>query len=190
MVIISFSVLEDKILAGTKTRTMRPAVYAGKENTKWGRVYAKWNYPLPIQISIPLQVYWKSRSNKILGYQCRQCQDLNPTLECPCVKCGYNKDLPLEIKERHKMFDAVLVNITKKKLRDVTEEEWLMDGFTDFQKEGYHSAQSLGLVWFGSTYKIPLENPVLPCSLMFPDYYNPALLDFAVYVIEFRRVSP
>ena len=177
MVIISFSVLEDKLLAGTKTRTMRPAVYAGKENTKWGRVYEKFhkydsyegfkalgngNYlPLPkTKYMIPLQVYWKSRSAKIVGYHCG-CGDILKKGEI-CMGCNTPAETP--VRESYKMFDAVLVNITKKKLGALTEEEWQLDGFAD---------RDDGTDWFIDTYK--LKN-ILEC------------INFEVYIIEFRRV--
>jgi hypothetical protein len=60
MVILSFSIdaLYEKIWRGTKTRSMRPRFYGGKENSKWGAVYKKFqNYE-----RIWIDLYWKSRS--------------------------------------------------------------------------------------------------------------------------------
>jgi hypothetical protein len=142
MVVLSFSVLKDKVLSGEKTRTMRAVSINGHPNKKWAAVYTKWTNhqrddPMDHKpLVIPLQVYWKARS---------------PAHE--------------------KLFDAKLVNITRRELGGLSLEEWQKDGF----------ATTLdGLNWFAKTYFKHFdprdEN----------DWAHVAA--FEVYIIEFWRV--
>lgn len=143
MVVLSFSVLKDKVLDGTKTRTMRRA-----GSKRWAQVYHLWidnDQQNPMAPRINLQVYWKQRSP-----------------------------------EQAFLFNAVLKNITKKKLGDLTEEEWLADGFqaniftSPYNGESItYTAKDNGIRWFTNTYRLKENEP----------------LNFEVFIIEFERVK-
>lgn len=175
-----------KLLDGTKTRTMRPV--RENPNSVWNRLYAKWQsnfeykvdgtiYPDPNTKPIFLQIWWRQRSR---NYQCGIClQDHRgwnkQITQCP--SCHSNQAL---YKEAKKLFDAVLVNMTKRTLGSLTEEEWKADGFEDVEIDYYEvSAKDQGLRWFAKTYGFDLRDE--------NDYIS--LLNFEIYIIEFQRVE-
>jgi hypothetical protein len=174
MVVLSFSVLKEKVLNGQKSRTMRAVAINGKENKKWFRTYNKFlNLQETNRLNakhvfiggdyykykvvdgkkyIPLQIYWKARSPK-----------------------------------HEKLFDAILVNIQKKKLGELTEKEWRLDGF---ENGPVWTHQDAGFEWFSKTYKIPLWNELR--LIADPDseaVYSDEIVNFEVYIVEFQRVK-
>ena len=88
---------------------------------------------------------------------------------------GCNTPAETPVRESYKMFDAVLVNITKKKLQDLSIDEWKLDGFQD---------NTEGFTWFSETYDLCLWADKGVDSARF----HPEVLNFEVYIIEFRRV--
>ena len=163
MVVLSFSVMRDKVESGEKTRSMRPAT-----SGRWGPVYEKWNdYQeecnvknrlnshhdiLPDYPDIPkikLQIYWMQRSK---------------TQGC-------------------KLFDANLLNITKKKLGQLTLDECKLDGFND-KYECYEWFLNIckkynNLLWIGGD----MEHDDIDMDI--PSYIG----NFEVFIIEFERIA-
>lgn len=212
MVKLNFMVCKDQLLNGSKTRTMRPTF-----TKTWQKVYRTFHTLKPnwmcncgdiseiynelcvcgtraIQpvnsagefIEIPLSVYWSPES---FCLSCKGYHEFPPqkgVYRCP-VNNTDNIYPAKMFRKKRKLFDAVLTNITKRTLGSLTEEEWQLDGFTDYPVNGFRFARSAGLHWFHEQYNLPLEN-LKATSLLFPDYYNQKLLDFEVFIIEFRRV--
>lgn len=175
MTILNFTVdfAKAKILSGEKQRTMRPV--RENPNSVWNRLYEKWqNRTIPLlkekNPRFPLQIWWQQRSRK---WECPICgHKFIPNKEemayYKCVRCLQ----PMAKPEAHKLCDAVLTNITKKRLGDLTEEEWKADGFEP--EDTFYTARDVGLEWFAHTYNTKSLDEVK---------------NFWVYIIEFKRVE-
>jgi len=200
MVRLNFMVCKDKLLDGSKPRTMRPVA-----TKTWQKVYDKWQIILdylnsygqnwngrlddeekgtrlgPKIYPISISVYWSPESPcPLCGYYATWPPQKG---EYYCVACGKKFQLPTKMfRKKRKLFDAVLTNITKRTLGSLSEEEWKSDGFNDTM---YLTARDAGLDWFGNTYKISHF-----CDLNSGRIVNPPdqLLNFEVFIIEFQRI--
>ena len=211
MVILSFSVLREHILDGRKRRTMRAVKIKDKINKKWQRVYDKFHANVkewmcncgdiygeygelcvcgtkaihPVNSNgelyiIDLQIYWKSRSPMWICDVCSKRFKMQAELvliQWPF--CNTNRIH----KESEKLFDGRLLNITKKKLGDLTEEECQLDGF---EPTKYDSAKHVCWAWFSETYRIPLLDRSQAEKEFIP--YSNDVLNFEVFIIEFEQV--
>jgi ribosomal protein L37AE/L43A len=177
MVILNFTVpfALEAIPKGLKKRTMRPV--RANPNSVWNRLFKSFtacnnfrqktlfsNDPIshdkPYEFEIKLQLWWQQRSRK---YHCPICAiKMIPPKEVEvkvCSNCGTINIFP----EAHKLADAVLVNMTIRTLRSLTEEEWEADGF-EKRVDGcvipniMDSAKNEGFKWFMETYKITRED--------------------------------
>lgn len=144
---------------------------------RWSAVYADWQI---------LQTTYKDQFDKTIHLKSRNLQI-------------YWKQ---RTKEQQFLFNALLTNITKKKLRELTEEEWRLDGFEPQKdKIGYpNNSHWMGYDWFAKTYDFDTLVDCTNCAICEPDcgklFYeneirNPKTMqsigDFEVYIIEFKR---
>lgn len=128
---------------------------------------------------IQLQLWWQQRSrffrcehcgtkilfkqeHKQLWEQRKKEENWTQILTINEFKCKQCQGIMWE-KEAHKLADAVLVNMTIRTLRSLTEEEWEADGF-EKRVDGcvipniMDSAKNEGFKWFMETYKITRED--------------------------------
>ena len=191
MVLLSFSMpgLEEKIRDGTKKRTMRP-VREG-DNALWTRIEAQFHHYQKDPL-VGMVTYFKGQKIDIVA-----------------------KPIHLQLywksrsKQGHKIMDAVLTKITKKKLGKLTEEEWKLDGFSNEEHVISLAGNPKildckyadnGLQFFAETYHLPyFENEdghqCKACNKKKIDgdcdgceaTINPALLNFEVYIIEWQK---
>jgi hypothetical protein len=192
---LNFMVCKDQLMDGRKTRTMRPVT-----TKTWQKVYAKF---LKLKATADqlelkgvnhyhtfgkLSLYWSPAS------PCPNCGtfvEFSPEKgihECPA--CHTEVDLLSKMfRKKQKLFNAVLTNITKRTLGSLTEDEWKLDGFeipSDVAKVNPTlTVRDVGMTWFGIQY----FNIGCNFCRLTPEKQQP-LLDFEVFVIEFRRVSP
>jgi len=189
MVVLSFSVYKDKVMDGSKTRTMRAVLKDGHVNQKWYSVYKKWGI---VQAWLNQSPHWNGKRTYVWDYHNTTGQKYRLYIENPLKLHIYWK---ARSPQHEKLFDAVLTNITKKRLGELTEDEWIADGFkadiwnpnietacqTQMEPREMTSAAINGLNWFSNTYNLGFDWENTGPS--------PELLNFEVYIIEFARVK-
>jgi hypothetical protein len=191
--LISTNIFEEKLKDGRKTQLILKDTHSLQVLlNRWRDCQSSYgadpkNYPASW---LKLDLWWKAGSKKVVGYSC-DCGDMFEQGHI-CENCLTPAIRP--VREGHRLFraGATLDSIKKVKVGDITDAEWMAEGFESDCPPGATKRSALvpGREYIADLLgiKLPLFQPYGPDDCYYgKDIRFPKLIESSIYLITFHQ---